>query len=97
MRIFLLLVVVGRYLKVLELIVLCWNQLGEAIGIPGSRVSYKAVENGKVKATGLPDNVVLKHPSSYGVAIAKTILNCHDTIVFSGLTFDRVLYFSMFV
>jgi len=78
-------------LKVLEWFYFWWKPLGEAIGIPGSRVSYKAVEKGKVTAAGLPDNVDLKNPASYGAATATFILNCRDNIVFSGLTFGTLI------
>jgi hypothetical protein len=58
---------------------------GLAVGIPGSRVPYKDVKEGKVYADGLPEGVVLKNPSAYGENTARRILNFSTSITFKGL------------
>ncbi|XP_065055344.1 uncharacterized protein LOC135683891 [Rhopilema esculentum] len=42
------------------------QKINEATNGKCRRVSYKMVEDGKIKATGLPMNVTLKKPSAYG-------------------------------
>lgn len=53
--------------------------LGDAVGIPGCRVPYI---KGGFTVTGLPNDIQLKKPSSYGVDQIKGIMANQENIVF---------------
>lgn len=54
-------------------------QLGDACGIPGSRVPYK---NGNFTVTGLPEGIPFKKPLNYGTNQLNQIMNHQDDICF---------------
>ena len=53
--------------------------IGDAVGIPGCRVPYI---KGGFTVTGLPKDIQLKKPSSYGVDQIKAIMAHQGNIVF---------------
>jgi len=47
---------------------------GTYIGKPNTKLPYNKVTEYGISISGLPDNITLKHPSSYGKEIMKKIL-----------------------
>ena len=56
--------------------------VGEASG-DGRRLPYSKIQSLGIVACGLPNEVVLKHPSSYGRRQLQLIIDNKDTLKFN--------------
>lgn len=61
----------------------CIN-IGQSIGDTAARLPYKKIKEYGISMDGLPQNMFLKHPSSYGRLTLKQILSNKDNITVHG-------------
>lgn len=59
--------------------------IGQSIGDRGARLPYKKIQEYGISMSELPQNKLLKHPSSYGRLTLKQILSNKDNIAIEGV------------
>lgn len=65
--------------------VVLYVHVGQSVGDKGAKLPYKKIQEYGISMTGLPQNKLLKHPSSYGRLTLKQILSNKDDITIEGV------------